>query len=373
MKSSIFNLLILFFILIVVGIIYKKIEDKRLTEEHDENYDAIHKYLLNNETLVKSKKPILWIHVPYEYNSRKWLSFGSRSSVDLNQPYLYLTVKSIINQCSDSFTICIIDDEAFKKLIKNWCIDMNKISTPIKDNMRTLGLMNLLHTYGGILCPVSFLCMKDLIGLYQEGIQNNKMFLCETKDKNITSTTYNFYPNLTFCGTEKNNPMMGQLIDFIQRTISNDYTSESKFLGEFDRWCESRIRSGKINSIDGTKIGVKNTDTMPITVEDLMSNHYLKLYTGTYGILIPADELLIRRKYEWFTRMSAKQVLESDTIIGNYLLLANAPDCQQGFLEPLQVRPNWVGFWKTPLYDGLYGLKPTYLGDNLTKQKYTGR
>jgi hypothetical protein len=104
-----------------------------------------------------------------------------------------------------------------------------------------------------------------------------------------------------------------------------------------------------------------------------MSNQYLNLYKGTYGILIPANEVLKRHKYEWFARMSAKQVLESNTIIGNYLLLANAPDAQGGILEPLEMKPNWVGFWKTPNYPGLYGLKPNFLGDNLIKEKYPGR
>jgi hypothetical protein len=376
MKSftkSFTNLFILFFILIVVGILYKKFEDKRISEETTEDYETIQKYLLNDVTLAKSKKPILWIHVPYEYNSRKWLSFGSRSSFDLNQPYLYLTVKSIISQCSKSFTICIIDDNAFHKLIPGWEINMTRISDPILNNVRTLGLLKLLYIYGGLLCPISFLCMKNLDGLYNKGISGGKMFLCEMNDRNVTSSTYDFYPSLSFCGAPKECMMLANLIDFIQRTSSKDLTAESVFLGDFDRWCESRIKSGQINLIDGTEIGVKTVDDKPILVDDLMSNQYLNIYPATYGILIPASDLLKRIKFEWFTRMSAKQVLESDTIIGNYLLLANAPDYERGIIEPLQVKPDWVGFWKTPNFPGLYGLKPNFLGDNLLKQPYTGR
>jgi hypothetical protein len=371
--KSFTNLFILFFILIVLGILYKKFEDKRMSEETTEDYETIQKYLLNDVTLAKSKKPILWIHVPYEYNSRKWLSFGSRSSFDLNQPYLYLTVKSIITQCSQSFTICIIDDNAFHKLIPGWEVNMTRISNPILNNVRTLGLLKLLHIYGGLLCPISFLCMKNLDGLYNKGTSGGKMFLCEMNNRNVTSSTYDFYPSLSFCGAPKECMMLSNLIDFIQRTSSKDLTAESVFLGDFDRWCESRIRSGQINLIDGTEIGVKTVDDKQIIVDDLMSNQYLNIFPGTYGILIPASDLLNRIKFEWFTRMSAKQVLESDTIIGNYLLLANAPYYERGIIEPLQVRPDWVGFWKTPNFPGLYGLKPNFLGDNLIKQPYTGR
>ena len=100
MKSfSTMNYIILIIIFIVLGLLYKSYENKRISLENEDNKEQIQKYLLDDLTLSKSKKPILWIHVPYEYNSRNWLSFSSRSSLDLNQPYLYLTVKSIISKC----------------------------------------------------------------------------------------------------------------------------------------------------------------------------------------------------------------------------------------------------------------------------------
>jgi hypothetical protein len=335
--------------------------------------------LLDDVTLGKSKKPILWIHVPYEYNSRRWLSFGSRSSFDLNQPYLYLTVKSIIARCDDSFTICIIDDNAFQRLIPNWNIDMTRISDPILCNMRTLGLTKLLYIYGGLICPISFVCLKDLIGLYNKGTRGERMFLCETTDRNITSTDFDYYPNLKFCGAPKECEVVRELCDFIQRIMSRDYTAQSVFLGDFNRWCNNRIESGRINMIDGVEIGTKTIEEKPILIDHLMSNHYLELYKGTYGIYIPADEVLKRVKFEWFARMSAKQALESNTIIGNYLLLANSPDGQTGVLEPLTPIENkaiikeFVGFWRIPSQAPLWGLKPYFLGDNLQKYSYPTR
>ena len=373
MKSSFTKLFILFFILIVVGILYKKFEDKRLKDETSENSNAIQKYLLDGVTLAESKKPILWIHVPYEYNTRKWASFGSRSSLDLNQPYLYLTVKSIINKCSKSFTISIIDDNTFSKLIPNWTLDMSCIASPILDNIRMLGLMKLIYMYGGLLCPISFVCMKDLNELYIKGTSGGKLFLCETVDRNITSTTYDLYANLNFCGAPKENATVANLIDFMQRVTSSDYTADVKFLGEFNRWCNKRIAGQEINLISGQEIGTQNTDNRPILLEDLMSNNYLKISPQAYGILIPAIELLKRHKYQWFTRMSAKQVLESDVIIGNYLLLYNNQPDTESVIEPLQVKPGWVAFWKTPLFNGIYGLKPQWLGDNQLKVEYPGR
>jgi len=376
MKKPFTNLFILFFILIVLGFFYKRFEDKRMREESGDTYEAIQKYLLDDVTLGKSKKPILWIHVPYEYNSRNWLSFGSRSSFDLNQPYLYLTVRSILKQCDDSFTVCIIDDASFKRLIPGWNINMTTISDPILSNMRMMGLMKLLYIYGGLVCPISFVCLKNLHGLYEKGIRGEKMFVCETVDRNSTSTDVDFFPNFSFCGAPKECETVRELCSFIERTSSHDYTAETKFLGNYDKWCKQRIENGTMNMIEGVEIGTKTIDESPIILDDLMSNHYLDLYQGTYGILIPADEILNRRKYEWFARLSQKQVMESDTIIGNYLLLANSSE--QGILEPLEpltnraVENKFVGFWKTPLQD-VWGLKPNLLGNNMTKAQYARR
>ena len=375
--KSFTNLFILFFILIVLGVLYRRFEDKMKREESSDIYESIQKYLLDDDTLGKSKKPILWIHVPYEYNSRNWLSFGSRSSFDLNQPYLYLTVRSIIKNCDKSFTICIIDDTSFKKLIPGWNINMTSISDPILSNMRMLGMMKLLYIYGGMHCPISFLCLKDLNELYIKGTRGDKMFVCETVDRNVTSTDVDFYPNLNFCGAPKECETVRELCNFIQRTASHDYTADTKFLGDYDKWSKEGIHSGKINMIEGVEIGTKTVDEKQIIVDDLMSNHYLDLYQGTYGILIPSEEILNRKKFEWFARLSPKQVMESDTIIGNYILLSQTEE--KGILEPMEpitnkaIETNFVGFWRTPGYPGLWGLKPNFLGDNLEKASYTGR
>jgi hypothetical protein len=375
--KSFTNLFILFFILIILGFLYKRFEDKISREESSDIYESIQQYLLDDETLGKSKKPILWIHVPYEYNSRNWLSFGSRSSFDLNQPYLYLTVRSIIKNCDKSFTVCIIDDTSFKRLIPGWNINMTSISDPILSNMRMLGMMKLLYIYGGMHCPISFLCLKDLNNLYVKGTRGEKMFVCETVDRNVTSTDVDFYPNLSFCGAPKECETVRELCNFIQRTASHDYTADTKFLGDYDKWAKERIHSGKINMIEGVEIGTKTVDEKQIIVDDLMSNHYLDLYQGTYGILIPSEEILSRHKFEWFARLSPKQVMESDTIIGNYILLSQTEE--KGILEPMEpitnnaIENRFVGFWKIPSSAPNYGLKPNFLGDNLQKIPYPGR
>jgi len=367
---SLLNYVILFVVLIILGIFYRRFEDKRIRQEERDNYETIRKYLLNSDSLGDNKKPIIWIHVPYEYNSRNWISFYSRSSFDLNQPYLYLTVKSIIQHCKENFHICIIDDTSFEKLIPGWDIDLSVVANPISDNIRKIALTKLIYNYGGMIVPISFLCLRNLMPLYEKGIRNDKMFICENIDRNITSTTQNFYPDIRFMGANAENETVKELIDFMQRTTSTDYTDQSVFLGDFNRWCNTRIGRGKINLIDGIDIGTKDMNKQQILVEHLLGQDFIDLYPQAYGIYIPADEILNRRQYEWFARMSPTQIIQGNMIISKYIILANVAGSNGGVIEPLENRPNWVSFWKVPSGAPLWGIKPNFLGDNLIQMKY---
>lgn len=358
------NIIVIIILVSLAGFLYNRyLEKKERDAGIGQNYNSIQNYLLTDSSLADVKKPILWIPITYEYNARNWLSFGSRSSFELNQPYLYLTVKSIINHCGGSFHICIIDDDSFAKLLPEWSINMTIISDPIKRYMREMGWVKLLKKYGGMVVPPSFLCMRDLMEMYTTGTMGGKMFLCENNDRNITSTTHEFYPNMHFMGAEKEIPVLDKLIDFMQRTISKDYTAESEFLGEFNRWCNSRTR--EINVVDGKMVGIKTMDGTPILVDHLLTNDYIQFYGKMYGIWIPACEILKRRNYEWYARLSPKQVLESDVILSKYILLASAPEPVNGVIEEFRQAPEWIGYWQVPSGFGLWGQKPNYLGNNV--------
>jgi hypothetical protein len=276
---------------------------------------------------------------------------------------MYLTVKSIINQCGDSFHICIIDDNSFRKLLPEWNINLDATANPIKCNIRKLGWVKILHRYGGIFVPPSFLCMRNLEELYNTGVAGGKMFVGQNVDRNQTSVTHEFYPDMRFMGAPKECHVLTQLMDFMERIISTDFTSESVFLGDFNRWTNSRTR--EINIIDGKLIGTKTLNDTPILIDDLLSNNYIDLYAQTYGIWIPAEQILNRRHYEWYARLSPRQVLESEVILSKYILLASAPSEKQGRIEEFKKMPEWIGYWQVPSGFGLWGQKPNYLGNHM--------
>lgn len=372
-----------FIILILANVLYNRYKDKQHREENLDDYSMIQKYLLTDHSLdnyeedknngnKKQQKPILWVHMNYEYNSRSWASFGSRSSKELNQPYLYLTVRSIIRCCEKSFHICLIDDESFSKLLPTWSVDMNTLANPVLTYMRQLGLTKILYKYGGIIVPPSFLCMQNLINMYNVGTRDNKMFVGEMVNPSVSSTINLFSPNIKFMGANKETPMVKELIDYMYTTISNDYTSQNEFLGEFNKWINERVEKKKINLVEGKLIGTKTLDDEPIGIEMLMSNNYINIYPKTYGIYIPEDDILKRHKYEWFARLSPKQILESNSIICKYILLASKPIVKGTVIESavdLHNKYDAVAYWQVPSGSdssfGLWGLKPNYLGNHV--------
>jgi len=369
------NYIILFVIIISLGILYQKYLEKQSNMIEYDNYSEIKKYLLKDKTLDKSKKPILWIYIPHEYNSRNWLSFGSRSSNELNQPYLYLTVKTIIKNCDESFKIVLIDDGSFEKLIPNWNINMSLLADPIKGYVRQLAMAKLIYTYGGLNVPISFLCFRDLISLYNKGTNDDTMFVCENYDTNITSTNKLFYPDANFMGAKKENDTLKEFINFMEQTISNDFTAQTKFLGEFDEWTNKKITKGKMRLIRGTDVGIRTIDDEPVTVETLLGDDYIHFYGKMYGIWIPSQTILKRRHYEWFARMSPEQIIDSQFILAKYIVLALAPDSHMGVIEPMENKPDWISFYRVPLTNGtlnIFGPKPMGLGNNVPRAKNAG-
>tara|TARA_A100001015_G_C14879759_1_gene667921 strand:+ start:17 stop:943 length:927 start_codon:yes stop_codon:yes gene_type:complete len=293
-------------LLIGAAIYNSYIKENRVTQEQAD-YLVLEKYLLEDSSLAKSKKPIIWIHIDFQENARHWVDFASRKNKNLNLPYLYLTIKSIIDHCGDSFNVFIIDDTTFSKIIPGWTVNMKTISSPILQNIRRLAKAKILSSYGGLFVPPSFVCFKDLIDLYTTGIQEKGLFVCDIPD--IKSE---------FMGCEKNNEIIKKYIHFLEECNSSSFTEENLFLQKENKY----IQQNKIPKISGTLVGTKNVNKENIILDDLMSSIPLKLDNNTTGLYIPKNEILSRIKYQWFNRLSLEQLLNTDNQITRHILFS---------------------------------------------------
>lgn len=285
----------------------------------DDEYEMIKKYLLNDSPLYGFNKPKIWIHTKYELNARKWRDFYSRNTYDLNEPYIHLTIKSVITHCSNDFHICLIDDETFSKLIPTWDIELSTIAEPMKSQYRQLGLAQLVYFYGGFVVPNSFLCKKNLKPLFDKGLEHGKPFVCETINR-TTGSTRRFIPDSYFMGARKNDPNIKEYLDYLKNRSSNGHlTNVYEFIGDVANGCVENIKYGKMNLIGGESIGIKTKKRTPVLIEDLMEDNSPNLPENIYGIYIPNNELLKRPKYSWFCVLSTEQIIETNVFIAREL------------------------------------------------------
>jgi len=310
----------------------------------NDEYTLIKKYLLNESPLYGFNKPKLWIHSKYEVNSRQWKSFQSRTSTDLNQPYLHLTIRTIINHCSNDFNICLIDDNSFSRLIPSWDIDLASVAEPMKSHYREIGMLQLLYYYGGMLVPNSFLCMQNLKSFYDENTQSlsgkSMPFACERINNTVNQlkTQSMFLPSMYFMGAKKNDETIQELVEYLKsRNLNPHFTEEVDFNGDSSQWLNNVVRIGKMNLVDGRTIGIKATSGKPILLDNLMEEDYLDLAIHTYGIYIPAHEILKRTKYQWFAMVPSEEVFNTNAIVAKYLK-ASIVDSSSEFTKPKETR-----------------------------------
>ncbi len=297
-------------------------------ERTNDEYDLIKKYLLNESPLYGMNKPKIWIHTKYEINARNWIESQSRNTYNLNQPYLHLTIQSIIDLCGDDFHVCLIDDKSFSNLIPGWDLDISNLAEPMKTQMRELALMKLIYIYGGMLVPNSFICTKNLKSIYTEGLYGGNPFVCEAINRktNMLKQKHKtlFIPDLYFMGAKREDPVMYELIKYLEsRNKTLHSTHEPAFIGDSNHWCLDSIFNQKMNLIGGEQIGIKTQNRKQILLEDLMEEKDLDLSHNCCGIYIPADEVLIRTKYQWLAFISKQELLKSDIAISRYIRKTN--------------------------------------------------
>lgn len=290
----------------------------------DDEYALIRKYLLNDNPLYGFNRPKLWIHTKYEYNARVWKNFGSRSSHDLNQPYIHLTVKTLINHCGKDFNICLIDDDSFQQLIPHWTTTLRAIPEPQRQFHRQLALMELINMYGGFLVPNSFVCVKNLFPMYKDTLHTqNRPFILEQVNPYVSRSKQTFVPNPAFLGANKRDPFVKSLCEYLKEVCNRPMLGSDQldFSGLISQWCTESIRQGNMTLLDGIYVGAKTSHGRTIVLEDLMQQKELEVPDDLlYGVVLPADALLTRPKYQWFASLPVEEVFKVNCVATQLLL-----------------------------------------------------
>jgi len=313
-EKAIYSILIILF----VGFLYNRWEEKNKDKEQINGYELVQKYFIGDrKSLGKIKKPFLWIHVTYDWNARKWQTFGSRMTMNLNQDYLYLTLRSIIEKYGNDFHICLINDNSFEKLLPNWPLNLAFSPEPVRERLRNLGLAYLLYNYGGIVLPVSFIAQNSFLDVYNK-LDENEILIGELV--NTSNSNYKYYPNSKILGCKAGSYIIEEYISYLENLYSNNFTNSIQFNNSTNEWFMNH--KDNLVIISPELLGAKDHYGSLVNVDKLLSNTFLNLDEKRYGIYIPADELLKRTNYNWFVYLNINEVLNSETQIGKYILIS---------------------------------------------------
>lgn len=317
------KLIIIFIVFMGLSTLYKRLKLDSDAKTNGYYHNMIEKYLLNKDNLGSANKPILWIYLQNntpvlpEVNSRFWINFGSRLTSNFNQPYQKLTIQSIINKCSDDFNVCLIDNSAFKHLLPNWNINLNKIALPIKHHVQLIALTAILNAYGGLVVPSSFICFKSLKEIYNKAVESEKLVIGQFQNLTCNEKlNRDVIASPLLMASTPNNIVVQSFNNYLSELNSRDLTIEQDFLGKVNLWLETN----NTISVCGKTIGTLKSDGTLVHLEELLGSTHFELECNTFGLYIPWDQLINRVKFGWFVRLSPEQVLKSNTMIGKYIL-----------------------------------------------------
>lgn len=278
-------------IALVSTFVYRRYRYEEDLLDSKEQQEMIRDYLIGE---LDKTKPFLWVHVPSDVNAR---TLASMNTTDLNQPYMLLTMKSIVDKCK-SFNVMLVNDDSFRLLVPGWKVDISMLGSPAKERARAVGMTSLLYYYGGMVVPASTLCMKDLVGLYDGD------FAVQLPNRG------GFKADPRFMGGRKRSEKIRKLLE-VQKRADN----VSDFTGSVSEWLERNVKV-----VDGGRVGVKNGEGGRIEIQDLLGKTPLNIKSD--AVYIPADELLARPNYGWVLRMTPEEFLKGEMAISKMAMRA---------------------------------------------------
>jgi hypothetical protein len=111
-----------------------------------------------------------------------------------------------------------------------------------------------------------------------------------------------------------------------------------KFLGKMNNYLTEEIQKHNVYMFDSGYIGAKTMSGSPVLIDTLMSSDFIELTDTCHGIYIDMYDLLNRTKYEYFPRMSMRQVCEGTSILSKYMLLS----CTEASSKSLDIKKEMV-------------------------------
>jgi hypothetical protein len=269
--------------------------------------------------------PTVWIYVDdTDVNSRWWADFGARSSRVYNLPFLNLCYQTIVAALGDKYHVEVIGGLAdAERRLGSLPEPMRNKRLPLRDEEMTYLKVAFLEQFGGLWMGPATIVLRQLPELPKDKVALFGSDPLET----YAGPKGTFMPNQhAMWSPIPHHPFFSQWRQMLYERIERQATG--KEIRNDKNWDALFAATGKQDVIILPNAELtRKKNGRKIELEDLLAagtdgNLPFEIHPETVYVPFPWPELLERRMFGWFLRMSENQIMDSDLAVTHLFTMA---------------------------------------------------
>jgi hypothetical protein len=273
----------------------------------------------DDKLLIKGlNTPAIWIYVDdTDVNSRWWADFGARSSRVYNLPFLNLCYQTIVKSCGEHYHVEVIGGLAdAERRLGFLPTPMRNKRLPLREEEMTYLKVAFLEKFGGLWMGPATIALRTFPELPKDKVVLFGSDPLET----YAGSKGSYLPNQhAMWSPEAHHPFFTEWKTILEERLERQSTG--KEIRNDKNWDILFVGTGKQNVIVMPHAELTRKKTgRKIELEDLLAagtdGHLpFDVHPETIYVPFPWPELLERRIFGWFLRMSEDEILESDLAV----------------------------------------------------------
>jgi hypothetical protein len=286
-------------------------------------------------------RPVIWIYYDNsEVNARQWSDFGARSDRAVNIPFLNLCYQSIVHHHSDLYRVEVIGGLSGAA---DWLGGWDQLPpglrdplSPVNEAERNYLRAAILARYGGLWLSASTVCLKSFGVLPKD----KTVFFGTDLDEMYAGPEGTVIPGFRaiWCPV----PQHPMFVEWAAVTYARIAAARggAQIRGD-EKWDFTRFTTQYVHTgimVDPSAEGMRKKDGKRLQLEDLLASGAMSpACPVAVFVSFPWKELLDRRMFGWFLRMSEEDIMSSDLAVSHMLQESLKPMAQP--LAPLALPP----------------------------------
>lgn len=269
--------------------------------------------------------PTVWIFIDdTDVNSRWWADFGARSSRVYNLPFLNLCYQTVVAALGEKYHVEVIGGLAdAERRLGGLPEPMRNKRLPLRDEEMTYLKVAFLEQFGGLWLGPATVVLRELPELPKDKVVLFGSDPLET----YAGPKGTFMPNQhALWSPVAHHPFFSQWRQMLHERIERQATG--KEIRNDKNWDALFAATGKQDIIILPNAELtRKKNGRKIELEDLLAAGTdgrlpFDIHPETIYVPFPWPELLERRTFGWFLRMSENQIMESDLAVTHLFNMA---------------------------------------------------